>query len=300
MKKIVHIKSIVNSIICINGGSTFLNNVDLMCQKDFFVAFFPQCKKNNLPVATSFENITSSSVEKIPYKNNHYDLIFSPGSSPSSHQKIILNKKYKNTIFKLANDQQTYINIDKVNYSHKSFCPLLINVQFETKDDVVIIKGYTQSKEIYLLLFNCKTNTVILENLFNEVETSATKIKAAKKHSQLLEYGEIYSFDLSTKKLENYNVHLTKQNYNITDDNLIVLAFLECLMNNDFNNAKLFLTKKDIKNEFLLSYFGKIDKIYFDGYSPGTNFTIKSDKYRSFSFILENGKIAEIEENNLT
>lgn len=300
MKNIVHIKSTIDCKISINGEATFTNNIDLISANNFFIGFFPNNHKSFLPIATSFNSINTSCIKKIPFKNNHFDLIFTPNSIPSNNETIILCKKYKNTIFKITNSHHSFINIDTTNFSHKSFCHTLSNIQFDTKDEIVIIRGITSNNENYLLLYNCKTRKIIIENIFNNIEINSKQIKAIKKQSMLLDYGKITSFDFQTKKLDCYNVYLSESDADFNNNNLIALAFLESVMNKDYSNAKKYLLKQDIKNEFMQSYFGNIEDIYFDGYSTGVNFTIKSDSFKSYSFTFEGNKILEIEENILT
>lgn len=301
MKKYVHIKSLIACNISINGEFFNQSQLDLITNKDFYVAFFPTTTERYLPCATAFYgNIRPSCITKIPYNNNHYELIYNPAIVPNNENEIIiLNKKYNNTIFTIKNSHMSFISITGINFTHNSTSGRLQSTDFKTSDGYAIITGKIKNEKHYLLIYNSKKNKVILEGVFNKLEASKNQIKALKEQNSIAGYGTVYEFNIITKKLSKNSVYLNSLTTNSTSE-LIPYTFLESLMYSDYKNAKIYLQNSNVSNEHLKSFFGDIEKIYFNGYSKDINYTILTNNtYRNFTFSIDNNKIIEIEENQL-
>ena len=299
MKYFVHIKSIIPSKISINGEKLLESHVDIISSRDFYIAFFPDSQERYLPCATSFfGDLRPLSIKKIPFNNNHYDIIYNPAVVPSQNETIVLNKKYNNTIFSITNSHKSFISITNTNYNHNSSTHLLRSINFKSSEGYVIISGKINNTDTYLLIFNTKKNHIVIEDIFNKVETTKSSIKVLKDEKTISGYGKVYEFNFSTKKLSNYSVVISSKDLNLESE-LIPLAFLESIQHSDFKSAKLYLLNNNISNEHLKNYFGEIKEVYFNGYSKEINYTIFSDKYRNYTFSVEDNKIVEIEENQL-
>jgi len=159
MKNFIHIKSKIQSDICINGENISENNVDIYSTKDFYIAFFPKTAEKYLPCAFSFYgSIHPASILKIPYKNNHYDVIFDPAVVPSNNncETTILNKKYNNTLISVSNSHKTFISITNQGFNHLSTTELINNIKLKTLDGYCILSGKINNSKEYLLIFNSK------------------------------------------------------------------------------------------------------------------------------------------------
>ena len=300
MKSFVHIKSTIPANISVNGENFSHGQIDIMTEKDFYIAFFPDTTERYLPCATTFYgNINPTSITKIPYNNNHYEIIFNPAVVPSNHNEtIILNKKYNNINFTISNSHKSFISITGINFCHNSTTSLLKSVEFKSNEGYVVICGKIDNEKNYVLIFNSKKNQIILEDVVNKLEISKTQIKALKDENLISGYGKVYEFNLSTKKLIKYGVYLNPT-ASLNSPELITLVFLESISHEDYKSAKTYLENQNITTEHLKNYFGKINKIFFNGYSNEINFTILSDTYRNFTFSVVNNKISDIEENPL-
>ena len=111
MRKYIHIRCKVPTTISINGEKINHSNPDIVCSRDFYVAFFPSTTSTHLPCAIStFSESCPNCIKKIPYNNNHYEIIFNPIAQPDKSNGLsILNKKYCNFIFSIKNAQKQKI-----------------------------------------------------------------------------------------------------------------------------------------------------------------------------------------------
>ena len=138
---------------------------------------------------------------------------------------------------------------------------------------------------------------MILEGVFQQIEKENLLIKALKQPDSILKYGIIYEFDIKSKKLSQYSVHVETRNIDCSPE-VIPMLFLESIKYKDYNNAKTYLIDSNVSKLHLEKFFGNITEIYFNGYSDDINYTILSDnKYKNFTFNIVDNKILDIEEN---
>ena len=301
MKNIVHIKSQIPASIAINGQLFDTSKMDVMYSNNFYVTFYPRDKDTYMPCVTAIESdLLPPEIKKVPFNNGHCDIIYNPTKIPQQNNEIvILNKKYKNTIFTIKNSSQSFITISNSTKSHCSTTRLISSTQFKTIDEYAIIIGNCDTKHTYLLIYNTQKQSVVVENIFEQVEISKSNIKALKQEKSIVGYGSIYEFSTQTKSLNKYYAYIEKTT-NLGDNNeIVVMSFLESVKYGDYKNSlKYFENSPSI--EHIKNYFGDIKEIHFNGYSEEVNFTVLSDcKYRNFTFSLNNHKIVEIEENKM-
>ena len=148
MKNFYHIKSLIPATISINGEHNFISNLDIISNRNFYIAFFPINYEKYSPYAlSSHDQNFGYCITKIPFKNNHYDIIFNPKHIKSaSNEHIILNKKYMNTIFTIANSSETFINITSTKKSFSSTTELFQSVDFKTYNNIIIITADGREK----------------------------------------------------------------------------------------------------------------------------------------------------------
>ena len=81
---------------------------------------------------------------------------------------------------------------------------------------------------------------------------------------------------------------------------IFLMLWGHCIQYCMANSGMSFLENANATPDKLNQFFGKIEEIYFNGYSNDINYTILSDnKYRNFTFKITNNKISDIEENPL-
>lgn len=299
MKKYIHISSLVPSQILINGEKVISLHPDIVATHDFYISFLPTSPKYLPCTISTHTNICPSGITKIPFKNNHFDIIYDPQVSleyrPSSFQ---IKKQYNSTMFSISNADQSFISISAQNFHYFSATEPIKMVDFKTHGSIVIIVGNISDDKKYLLIYDTKTRKIVADNIFRQVEIGKDKIKALKTTQTLSNYGIVHTFTFATKKLEKYNIYLSDTPPTHSDE-LIPMLFLESIKYGDFGRAKTFLSNSATTPQ-LEQFFGRIDKIYFNRYSDEPNYTTLSDgKYKNYTFSIVDGKISEIEENPL-
>lgn len=301
MKNFYHIKSLVPAQISINGECNFISNLDIISNRNFYIAFFPTNSQKYSPCATSaHEQANNHSIKKIPFKDNHIDIIFNPQHIKClTKENIILNKKYMNTIFTISNTTETFINITSTKKTYSSSTELIRSIEFKTFGHIVIIIGSISKEKNYILIYNTSNQKIILEKIIHKIEHTKTSIKLLKEELSYTGYAKVYEFNTTTKNISEYNV-VVREPQSPHSSEIVPLFFLECLKFKDYKNAKKYLSNSCVENNHLINFFGNIQEIYYNGYSKDINYTILNDKgFKSFTFNIEENKIIEIEENNL-
>lgn len=302
MKKLVRINCTENCMIVINGEKGILQNpLDLLCENTPYITFLPQEKNKFLPVTTTLNYpFKQENVEQVPF-NTHTEITYSPVEIPDTNRaQIILNKKYLNTYFTLFSENKSFLNIDSANFSHKSTLPKLLNADLKTHNNIVIVTGKTEINSTYIMIYNAKKHEVLLELTADNIEESKTKISAVKFYPTIAGYGVVYEFDYENHKLNTFNVYKNVKPQTTTRTELVPLAFMESIKYKDYTLAKHYLENNLVSNEHLSTYFGNIERIYYNGISSDINYTIKADKYKNYTFKVNDGKIVDIEENLLS
>ena len=299
MKKYIHISSLVPSQILINGEKISSLHPDIVATHDFYISFLPTSPKYLPCTISTRTNICPSGITKIPFKGNHFDIIYDSQVSleyrPASPQ---IQKQYNGTMFSITNSDQSFISISAKNFNYFSTTEPIKMADFKTHDSVVTIVGNISDDKKYLLIYDTKTRKIVIENTFRQVEIGKEKIKALKPTDSLSDYGIVYTFTFSTKKLDKYNIYLSDTPPTHSDE-LTPMLFLESIKYGDFGRAKTYLFNSATTPQ-LEQFFGRIDKIYFNRYSDEPNYTTLSDgNYKNYTFLIADGKISEIKENPL-
>lgn len=294
------LKSTTDCDIVINGENFGNQNpIFVDTPENCYITFLPHDKTRFFPLSTSIKNISDSTELKAVPFNTHTEITFDPTEIPAdTKQKNILNKKYRNNIFTLFSSNKTFLNIDSINFSHKSTIPLIFLAEFLTHENAVTILGKSDSKT-YVMLYDCAKKKVLLEICADAVEKTKNGIKIAKFTPSIAGFGTVYTFDYTEQKLSNFGVYKSENPTHTVSEKLVPLAFLEALKYGDYNLARHYLNADTVKNEHLKSYFGQIKNIYFNGLSKKINYTVESNGYKNYTFSVENGKILDIEENPL-
>ena len=256
-----------------------------------------------LPLTTSLQQDENSEIKKIPYSNNHIDVIYTPKAILKTNETptIILNKKFgKNTYCIWNKNTNSFIKIYNDDTTlFETTIPLLHTAEFYTKG-CVLIKGSTINNKTFCLIFDTKKEKIVLCDEYESFEENRQTIKFLKFCNDIAGHGIVNVFDINSCCVDNYVVYINNSPKTATNNQLIPFAFLESIKLKDFTLAKHYLYDSLTSNEHLENFFGDFSDIYFNGYSNKLNYTIKGKKYRNFTFELNNNKIIDIEENDLS
>lgn len=242
----------------------------------------------------------NSNVQIIPFPKSNYDICISFKKSNTTNKHTIENKKVGNYQILALTDKYTTISIFENNSNlYTTTTEKLDSINAEKYNELLLAYSTCNSLQ-FLLIFNTKTNEIILSDVFNIVEKSNNKIKALKQNNQILKTAEVFELDTTSLTKNKYSVYL--DNYkNISIKNLIPFAFLEAIKQKDYNLATTFLDTDTlaVDNEKLKQYFGKINSIHYNCYNLNnnySNYTIFNPEPKNFNFYIPNDKIIEIEE----
>ncbi len=309
MKQFTHITSNIPCTISIDGIQTHtitqpnLKWLDLSSTKNFYITFLPQKSDLYLPTTTLSNNQITNNIVKIPYVQNHTEVIYTPSQILLNEvDMVLLEKRVGNIYIKITKNEKTHLSvISQATEILNRIIPNIISVNTEAST-YFKVSATTEKNTQYVLLLNPANSTVLLEGEFNKIEEDSKLIKFLVFINDIAKHGIVYVFDKKTLKIDNYTIY--KNNSPITTEvvELIPMAFLESIKSKDFNLAKYYLKENLVTNEHLNSYFGTINNIYYNSYykGEGINYTLLSDTYKSYTFYVSNNKISDIEEVEFT
>ena len=305
MKFYTHISSTTPCTLSINGTNTYklinpnFSWIDIFSKQDFFVSFFPNESNIFMPTSTKALSNTPIDIIKIPYINNHLELIYNPHKILTSKNDIIvLEKKVGDVYIKITNNGKTFINILNKNQQTilNKEIPDLLNITDEVSS-YYLLQGITKHNTYYVVIIDLNNNSLIFEDEFNIIESDSKNIKLLKFDNDLSQHGTVYIFDKKLHKYDNYAIYKNNKPNIVAKKELIPLAFLECIKLNDITLAKHYLKDNFVSNEHITSFFGKITNIFFNCYETNKlNYTVQTNEYKSYNFEIENNKISDIEE----
>lgn len=266
--------------------------------ENLFIPFSFKLSNNNGKVVSSTKNATV-----VPFPNYHFDVYLTFKKVMFGSPCSVVNKKVGTYNVLALIDKTSSISIflnDKNVFSTTT--QLIQDLEVTTFENLILVYGKVYS-DMFLCVFNTKTNSAILCDTYNNIEKNDCIIKTLKHNNITLKTAKVNELNLKTLDQNCYNVFL--ESYEpINEPKLIPFSFLEAIKQQDFNLAKTFLdeTLIDVSTEKMKQYFKNIDSIYYNSYSNTdkySNYTIIGDVPRNFNFYLSNNKIAEIEEINL-
>lgn len=301
MKKLHRLICNIPCQISVNGEKAILKqNIDVLSTGNFYATFLPINKKYYLPASIKSNNSDfNCDIQVVPF-NTHTEILYSPTEQPTNlDEVVILSKKFNGFYFTVATSHTGFLNIEGKNFSHKSTLPPLYNASFNTSSEYVIITCKTSAQTSYVLLFCTKNKKIVIESCFDSIESTKNSIKCVKFYPTIAGYGIVKEFDYSTKKVSSYNVYKSNEPHICKTEVLVPYAFLESIKYGDFSLAKHYLENNLVSNEHLKTYFGDIKAIYFNGVCTDPNYTIFNGEYKNYTFKMNDGKISDIEENNI-
>lgn len=313
----LHFLSNENCLLYINGKVVGLidnqNNfeIDIITKtNNIFVTYFPTINNSNtIPYTFTLETTNTPNTENnyikiVPFPNNHYDIIMNPFYYYQlSESKIILNENVGRFFVSIISDTKSRITI----FSGSSIVfniqtTVLTNAKSYIKNETLIIEGTTEKDdEYYLLVINTSNFTIIHNDISQSIEENNDFIQSYKKLDNISKNAEITKISFDNNSKETYYVYQNDYPTPPSAKELIPLSFLQSLIIGDENCAKNHLSDNFCNSTInqISSYFGKIKEIYLNRHTLKQgiiNYTILSDNYKNYDFIIENNKIIEIKQ----
>ena len=311
----LHFLSPVPSRIECNGKYFgFIDNehefeLDLITKTNhIFISYIPISQENqSIPYTFKLNTDTAPSttneyIKIIPFPNNHYDIIMKPFYYYQiTDSTVLFNTNIDNYFISITNSTVTNITIfsGKTIVFNKSI-QKIINVKVEKKADTLIITGIIDSNNYSMLIIDTNNFHILYEDIVQSIDNNSTSISMLKNTNTVYNYSQVCKIDFSSKQSENYFVYDDNIQYNSIHPFLLPQAFLESIKVADESLCKIFLDSQyNTNTQKLKEYFGNIQEIYFNRHQNNpykVNYTIKTDRYRNFNFLIDNNVIYDIEE----
>lgn len=312
----LHFLSNVSSRLDCNGEYLgFIDNentfeLDMITKTNHvFISYIPISTENqSIPYTFKLNtenepNTDNEYIKVIPFPNNHYDIIMKPFYYYQVTDTLVLFSGNIDKYFiSITNTNLTNITIFSGNtiVLNKNI-QLIKNVKVEKKEDNLIITGIIDDNNYIIIIIDTDNFNIIYENIVQSIDDNSTAITTLQNTTTLYQYSKVCKLDFSTKQSNNYYVYNENNIYKNVHPLLIPQALLECVQVEDENMCKTFLNNKLYNTNInqLKNYFGNVKEIYLNRHhsSPNKiNYTIKTDRYRNFNFLMDNNSIYDIEE----
>ncbi len=311
----LHFVSPVKCSIFVNGkyiGAIDNKNtfeLDILTKtNDILVTYEPICgKEKYIPysvyISTSHTPTCENDyVEIIPFPDNNYDIIFKPFLYHGIEKtQVLINQSVDKYFVSVLSSDSTYITIySGASIVFKKSIPSIQKATVEYINSVIIIRGVIDENTYYLMLIDGSNLSLLHSDICHSINISNDEIESLKYLNNIPQHAEVCKIQLKSKTKEIFYVYKNGKPRETLCKYLIPKAFLDGLKVNDENLCKS-LVSPSLGNSPLgkfKSYFGDIRGAYFNRHSttPNINYTILSDEYKNYDFILENNKINEIEE----
>jgi len=312
----IHFLSKENCLLAINGKEIGLidnkNNLelDIITKTDrIFVSYNTiSNKKNMIPYTFQLNtaeplNTDNEYIKVVPFPNNNYDVIMSPFYYYQiDNSQVLLNKQIGNYFISIVSDNSSKITI----YSGASIVFTLNTIKLKSatvsqKKDILTIKGIVDEETYYLLILDSSNFTIIHNDISHSIEECDTDIQTLKNLKDIAHHSIVCKIDFESKTSQNYHVYENNFSAEPHSALLIPKLFLECINTNDEEIAKKYLIDKYQSTPLsqFRNYFGDIKNIYLNRHlilQDKLNYTVFTNSYKNYNFIMENNKIKDIEE----
>ena len=311
----LHFISDTMAMINING--THLGQIDnvktleidvITKTPNIFVTYTPiSNNQNTIPYTFTLNTMDipktdNEYIKVVPFPNNNYDIIMKPFYYYQvSKSQVLFNQSVGKYFVSIVSD-----NVCRITIFSSGSIVFNINIvalkcaKVEEKKGYIIIEGVINDNSYYLLIVDTSNFEIVHNDVVESIENSEEYISAYRNEHTLCHHARVFSLNIESKQIDKYYVYSDECNYTI-NEMLIPHAMLECVKVGDEKMAKTFLANnlQSTSIEQLTNYFGNIKNIYLNRHNLNSkvNYTIESDKMKNYNFILDNGKIIEIEEN---
>lgn len=314
----IHLLSITPCLVSINGKEIGaidnINNfeLDLITKTEkIFVTYTPISNQKNMLPYTFLLNIQDTPqtdneyIKIVPFPNNNYDIIMKPFYYYQIDEaKVLLNHSLGNYYVSIITDTITRINI----FSGASIVftlnitTTLQDAQAELKKDLIIIKGIVDTDTYYLLVIDSSNFSILHNDISHSIEINENFYQSLKKLNNISHHAIVNKIDFENKSLDKFYVYEDNYATPPNDELIIPRAFLECVIIQDIELAKSFLSPNYSNTQIIQfqNYFGNIKEIYLNRHlikQSKINYTIfTNNKYKNYNFVMVDNKISDIEE----
>lgn len=312
----IHILSSSPSEISLNGVNIgTIDNINTM-ELDFFsntnkvyINYMPiSYKTNYLPysVQLNTQNVVScqnSLVNVIPFTDNNYDVILNPFEYNNATQtEVVLNKNLGKYFLSITNNSTCTLQIFAgASLIFSLSLPTLSNAKADLNKNILIVEGIIDADNYYLLVLNTDNFEVLFNDIVQSIDATTTSITTYQNILDISHHAVVCKIDFSTQKSQKYYVYQNNICTQALHPMLIPMDFLECVKIGDESKIKSLLSNNLISHDLsqFQSYFGDIKKIYLNRHqclSSKINYTILSDSYKNYNFLMQGNKIVDIED----
>lgn len=281
--------------IITNTNQVFINYQPISSKKNF-IPYSAIIKTANTP------NTESEYIEIVPFPNNNYDIIMSPFYYYEVKDTTVLLSQMVDKYFVSVTTgiDTTIMILNGSTIAYKTNTIKLINATAEKKNNLLIIKGVASENEYYLLIINTENFEVIHSGISHSIEESIDSLQSLRFLNNPTHHAEVCKIEYKSQNKEIFYVYQNSTPCTTDNKYLIPLFFLESLKVNDSTICRNLLASnlQSTPLQKFKDYFGNIKNIYLNRHSPSPNinYTVRTEHYKNYDFIIDNGKITEIEE----
>lgn len=311
----LHFVSNTPATLEINGGfvgcidNINCNEIDIISRTPHFFATYSPISDTISAIPYTFLLHTQSTpttgnqyVKIVPFPNNNYDIIMNPFYYYQiSEPEVLFNASIGKYFVSIIKDNIVKITIfSGGSIVFTSNAPQLSSVKVEEKKGLLIIEGLVSPNNYYLLVLDTSNFAILHNDVVQSIENTLENISSYKDIGSLCHHAQICTIDYASKKINRYYVYAENRSEYVSPY-LIPLALLQCVKVGDENKCKSFLSKnlEGSTTHQLSQYFGEMKNIYFNRHHQGQklNYTIEGEKMKNYNFVLDSGKVIDIEEN---
>ena len=312
----LHFVSDSPSMLSLNGKN--IGNIDnktcfgldvITKTNHIYVTYEPISNKNQaLPYTVLIDTQSEPKTENeyirvVPFPNNNYDIIMKPFYYYQiSESNVLFNGTVSKYFVSITSDTSCKVIIySGVTIVFSINIVALTAVSVEEHKGIIVIKGVVDESTYYLLAINTEDFSIIHNDIVHSIENNSDEISAYKELGTLCNHAQVCNIDFNTKTKNSYYVFASDTPNTNINSALIPMAFLECIQIQDEKTAKLFLSNNYQNSNIsqFCNYFGNFTDIQLNRHElilHKLNYSIKSDKWHNYNFLIENNKIYEIEE----
>jgi len=252
--------------------------------------------------SSNIPNCDNEHIKIIPFPNNNYDIIMKPFYYYQvSENNVLFNSSIDKYFVSVITDTLTNVTI----YSGSSTMfhaklPLFKAVKVELKKELIIVQGLIDENTYYLLIIDTNNFSTIHSDISHSIEIDDTYLSTLKKMETICHHAEVVKVQIATKSKEKFYVLENEQDKTI-NNYIIPLAFLQCIQVGDIENAKKFISNNysNTTIQQFQEYFGNISEIYLNRHDlvpQYFNYTVKSNNWKNYNFIMDKNIILDIQE----
>jgi len=218
-----------------------------------------------------------------------------------SENNVLFNSSIDKYFVSVITDTLTNVTI----YSGSSTMfhaklPLFKAVKVELKKELIIVQGLIDENTYYLLIIDTNNFSTIHSDISHSIEIDDTYLSTLKKMETICHHAEVVKVQIATKSKEKFYVLENEQDKTI-NNYIIPLAFLQCIQVGDIENAKKFISNNysNTTIQQFQEYFGNISEIYLNRHDlvpQYFNYTVKSNNWKNYNFIMDKNIILDIQE----